>query len=294
VHRGIVGLAILGAVLLRPAPGAPAQAGPAAPELDVVVRTSLLTTPEHLKAYKAALQKLAEKCFGGLVVPGGREPDATPKDGLARYRLTIEHKGTVAVGSVPEVAKGRGDQYVGVGQLETKQKGEFLFRLGRWSGSAYPAVDTWSSTYGASHFLMVDRDTPPEATAEIRSNALLLAMPDAVTRGILDHILPVRLAGTAGDPGKNQAVKVSVENKSLWPLRKLAVTVTWSDLAQPRRYRYQAELLYEGRLAPGKQAVLVGTGTLLPAEYQWEYDLPAEIKAEPTFEPLGLAAQEGK
>ncbi|MBE3070208.1 MAG: hypothetical protein IMZ66_08215, partial [Planctomycetes bacterium] len=69
---GVVAAARLtGAAPAAPlAPAPPTLAPPA--QVDVVVRTSLITSPEHLKAYKADMLKRAAKCFGGLVaaVPG--------------------------------------------------------------------------------------------------------------------------------------------------------------------------------------------------------------------------------
>jgi len=226
--------------------------------------------------------------------PGKAPADKPAADGAVPYRLFIDHKGSVEVAPAPAGAKGPDDRYAGIDKLEARQKGEFSFRLAKWSGSAYPSVDAWSSTFSTANVLMVPHDLPPEHVAEVRDDALMLAMPEAVTRAILDHVLPIRLAETGTGAGKTQTLKVEVENRLLWPLRRLGLKVGWSDAAQPRKFRYEAALVYEGRLMPGQRTVVSGAGALVPAEFQWEYDMPVSIEAEPTFEPSARPAASGK
>ncbi|KPJ71117.1 MAG: hypothetical protein AMS14_09530 [Planctomycetes bacterium DG_20] len=277
--------------LAAPAAAAPAAAAPVA-ELDVVVDTNLRVTPEYRQAYLETMLELARGCLGGLVLPQKRDPAAPASDGAARYRLFIRHQGTVEVEQTASPAQTVGPGPGSILKLTARQKGKFIFRLAQWSGSAYPALDTWSSEFEAAHVLPVPRDATAEDMVFLRNEALLTAMPDAVSRGILDRILPIRLTGTSGEPGKPKAYTVTVENRSRWALRKLAVEVIWCEQAGMKRYRYCAEPRYDGWLAPGKKAELKGTAPLAPSLLAWDYTLPVQITARPTFVPGGPGAAE--
>jgi len=272
---------------------APPAGGPGA-ELDVMVDTNLRVSAEHRKAYLERMLELARGCLGGLVPPRVRDPATSPPEGAARYRLFIRHQGTVRVEQTASPAQTVGPAPAGVMKLTARQKGKFIFRLAKWTGSGYPTLDTWSSEFGTAHVVPV----APGATADdmtfLRNEALLAAMPDAVSRGILDRILPIRLAATSGDPGKPKAYTVTVENRSRWPLRKLKIEMVWCEQAGKNRYRYCAEPQYDGLLAPGKKAELKGTAGLAPSPLAWDYTLPIQTMATPTFAPAAPGVAEPK
>jgi len=285
-------LPLLAGLAVRSA-AAPAAAEPA-PELDVVVETNLRETAEHRKAYLETMLELARGALGGLVCPRMRDPATPPTDGAARYRLFIRYQGTVEVQQNASPAKTVGHAPAGVWKLVARQKGKFIFRLAKWTGARYPTLDHWSSESATSHVLPVPANVTTDDMVYIRNEALLTAMPEAVSRGILDRILPIQLAETSGDPGKPKAYTVTVENRSGWALRKLAVDVVWCEQAGKNRYRYYAEPRYEGLLAPGKKIELKGTAALAPSPLAWDYSLPTQIRATPTFVPGRLDAAEAK
>jgi len=272
---------------------APAAAAKVA-ELDIAVETNLRVTAEHRKAYLTTMLELARECLGGLVPPQMRDPATPPADGAARYRLFIRHQGTVRVEETASPAQTVGRTPGVIMKLTARQKGKFIFRLAKWTGSGYPTLDTWSSEFGTAHVVPVPSDATADDMAFLRNEALLTAMPDAVSRGILDRILPIRLAATSGQAGKPKAYTVTVENRSRWPLRQLKVEVVWCEQARGHRYRYYAEPRYDGLLAPGKTTELKGTATLAPSPLAWDYTLPTQIRAMPTFAAAGPDAAAGK
>ncbi len=272
---------------------APPAGAPMA-ELDVAIETNLRETAEHRKAYLKTMLELARGALGGLVSPRMRDAATPPGDGAARYRLFIRHQGTVEVEQNASPAKTVGPAPAGVRKLLARQKGKFIFRLAKWTGARYPTLDQWSSEFATSHVLPIPANVTTEDMAYLRNEALLTAMPDAVSRGILDRILPIQLARTSGDPGKPKACTVTVENRSRWGLWKLAVEVIWCEQAGENRRRYRAEPQYEGLLAPARKIELKGTAAPSPSPLAWDYHLPAQITATPTFVPGGFDAAEGK
>jgi len=280
---GAVLLSLLASLSVRSV-AAPAAGGPAA-ELDVVVDTNLRVTAEHRKAYLERMLELARGSLGGLVPTQMHDPATPPPDGAARYRLFIRHQGTVQVEQTASPAQTVGPAPGSIMKLTARQKGKFIFRLAKWTGSAYPTLDTWSSEFGTAHVVPVSADATADDMTFLRNEALLAAMPDAVSRGILDRMLPIRLAETSGDPGKTKAYTITVENRSRWPLRKLKIEMVWCEQAGGNRYRYCAEPQYDGLLAPGKKVELKGTARLAPSPLAWDYTLPIQTMATPTFAP---------
>ena len=277
--------ALAALALLTGAPAVMAQNAPAGPELDVVVETNLRETPKHRAAYLAAMLANARKCLGGLVAETAPDPATPPPDGAAPYRLFIQHHGKVEVDQTSSAAKGAAGAADGVGRLLARQRGTFLFRLAKWSGSAYPTEDQWTSEFATSHFLAIPPGASADNMVEYRNEALMLAMPHAMMSALLDHVLPIRVTETAGESGSAKTYRILVENRSRWSLRKLAVRVIWCEKAGQNRYRYRAEARYDGLLAPGKKVELAGTAALAPSEFVWEYELPTQIEAVPTFVP---------
>jgi len=266
-----------------------ASAAPAAPaaEVDVVVDTGLLTPPDHRQSYLESMRAYARECLGGLVPPEPHPAGTPPRAGAARYRLFVEHRGKVEVDAVAAPAELVGENQGEARQWITRQKGTIRFRLGRWDGSGYPTVDQWSSTFQTEHFLPMPADASVEERAQYQRAARNLATPEGVKSGILDRLLPVKLAKTAGKPGSPQAMTLAVTNRSRWTLTHLDIAVTWCAVGEKDRHRYQGEVTFDGRLEPGAQVELKGVAEPAPSIFGWEYTLPTQIEARPVFEPGG-------
>jgi hypothetical protein len=265
---------------------APAPASPKA-ELDVVVETGLLTPAEHRQSYLETMLEYARECLGGLVPKEPHPAGSSPPPGAARYRLFIEHRGKVEVDAMAAPAELVGQKGDDARQWITRQKGQIRFRLGRWDGTAYPTVDQWSSTFQTEHFLPMPADASIDERVQYQRVARNLATPEGVKSGILNHLLPIKLAETSGSPGSPQDVTLSVTNRSRWALRALDVTITWCVPGKDRRYRYLGEVSYTGRLEPGAQTELKGVAERHPSIFAWEYSLPPQIEARPVFVPEG-------
>jgi hypothetical protein len=278
------------AAILCAARSSSGEAAPAATpqaELDVVVETGLLTPAEHRDAYLETMLEYARQCLGGLVPKEPHPAGSSPAAGAARYRLFIEHRGKVEVDAMAAPAELVGQTGEDARQWITRQKGEMRFRLGRWDGTAYPTVDQWSSTFQTEHFLPMPADASLDERAQYQRVARNLATPEGVKSGILNHLLPIQLAGTSGKPGSPQDFTLSVANRSRWALRTLNVTITWSAPGKDRRYRYTGEVSYKGRLEPGARMELKGVAEHDPSMFAWEYSLPPQIEARPVFAPGG-------
>jgi hypothetical protein len=293
-RRIVMALALAAAGLASRAAGGavPSTAAPRA-EVDVVVETGLLTTPEHRKEYLATMLEYARGCLAGLVPPKGHDPATEPPPGAARYRLFIEHRGKVEVGAAGP-AELRGD-LAGEAALQwiTRQEGVFRFRLARWDGAAYPTVDQWSSTYRTEHFLPMPADASPDDQAQYRRIALELATPEAVKGGILRRLVPVTLADSSGTPGSAQKFTLRVRNASRWPIARVGVTAVWcvKDEEGGKQYRYLAEASHDGRIEPGGQVDLKGMAERDPSPFAWEYAQPTQIDVRPVFAPAGDGAK---
>lgn len=133
-------------------------------DLDIVVRTDLTTSKEHAAAYLQSLRSEAENAYQGLNVKV-YEDDAKAKDGEARYRLTIDHKGTVKLGNALTVRSGfpksdiksfvngkRVTIVVGTDfkhhqstwYLAASHKGTLAFKFQKWDGATYKTLESFT------------------------------------------------------------------------------------------------------------------------------------------------------
>ena len=255
-------------------------------EVDVVVDTGLLTPAEHRQSYLETMLTYARQCLGGLVPKEPHPVDTSPAPGASRHRLFIEHRGKVEVDAMAApadlVGEAAGED---ARQWITRQKGVFRFRLGRWDGTGYPTVDQWTSTFATEHFLPMPADASIDERAQYQRVARNLATPEGVKSGILDHLLPIELAGTTGNPGATQTFTLAVTNRSRWAIKHLDVSVTWCAGENDARHRYQGKATFDGALKPGARTELKGTAEPDPSIFAWEYTLPTQIDARPVFVP---------
>ena len=133
-------------------------------DLDIVVTTNLTTPKEHIAAYTQSLRSEAENVYHGLNVKV-YENDEKAMDGAGRYRLIIDHKGTVTLGNALTVRSGfpksdvksfvNGKQlkivvgtdfkyYQSVWFLSASHKGTLAFKFQQWDGKAYKTLESWS------------------------------------------------------------------------------------------------------------------------------------------------------
>jgi len=299
----VVLAAALGGIVATARPEVPWQQGPAQkaapglgaddkPELDIVAKTSLRVAPPHTEAYVAAMRAGAEMCLGGLVDPGA--PAGAPADGAARYRLLIEYAGTVkvanAVSNEPATASGASALVGRAVDVEgsfllSKQTGNFRFQLAKWSGTKYVPVENWAAPYADTYYHPVDKSVSNKEMGPYRSAALMKTLPDGLADALVGRLLPIRIVKSSGSPGTGQAVTVSVQNRSPWPLKKLDARLEWSDERSKGRYRYEVEVAHSGLLMPGKQVILTGKGKPVEAVWRWQIQQPARLQAAPVFDP---------
>ena len=133
-------------------------------DLDIVVLTNLATSKEHAAAYVQSLRSEAERVYQGLNVKV-YEDDEKAQEGAARYRLTIDHKGTVTLGNALTVRSGfpksdiktfvngnRVNIVVGtdykyhqsIWYLPAAHKGTLAFKFQQWDGKAYKTLESWT------------------------------------------------------------------------------------------------------------------------------------------------------
>lgn len=255
------------------------------PEVDVLVETNLRIAPEHTEKYKSLLGTYARQCLGGLAAKPRKDAPAQPEDGAAYYRLAVAHAGSIVVANSPKIDRAADRSDGSVRYLLARQKGRFQFDLTRWTGKAYESVDKWTSDFSTVHYTPVSPDMTRSDIPKWRKEALMRAYPNAVKDGILEHILPIKVVRTFGQPGGTQSLVVALANESLWPLKTVKIVILWPKQHGKEAYRYRAELNYSGLLMPTEKTTLRGKGTVMAGAYRYELAMPMQITATPTFDP---------
>jgi hypothetical protein len=270
-------LAILGAQTL---PAADAPVEPTA-EIDVVAKSGLRMAPGHTQAFDEAMRRNAEQCLAGVVDTSGK---VDPPDGAARYRLQIQYAGTIAMGNATSSEPVLDDKdYVGI-FLKSQEKGAYKYTLLKWAGTKYTTVESWGSNVARLHYYPLPERVNNREVVAYREKALMEIMPIDEGPGLLSRLLPIRLAGETGVPGGEKAITVTVQNKSMWPLKQLSCTLEWPDSRARGRYRYRGDVVYNGLLMPGEQTTLKGKGMMTPARFKWEFEQPMSIDAHPVWD----------
>jgi len=252
----------------------PDQQGPV--EIDIVITTRLNTTKEHVAAFRESLRKGAEKAFDSLK-PTIYGEEQKPNDGAARFRLMIEHKGTVVVGNalIPMRSRNPGGDDNVSWQVQTGQDGEIAFRFLQWEGGKYKPLGGWSIPAGqdapggrievATDEVAAGRALPrqmPLTIPEARAKALEKLLPRDIMQPLLDGLLKVEMlqadAQEEGDRVKG-AAEVVLTNVSPWPVEKASIAVEWT--VGPREaLRITVEHRFEKPLATRQDARFSGTG----------------------------------
>jgi len=159
-------LVIFGVWVALPHATATALVQKAEYDLDIVATTNLATSKEHAAAYLQGLMSEADHAFAGLSVKT-YDAGEVPKDGTARHRLVLDHKGTVTLGSTLTSRVGfpksdiksfvngkRLDIVIGTDFkhhqtlwfLPAKHTGTIAFKFQQWDGAAYKTLESWSIT----------------------------------------------------------------------------------------------------------------------------------------------------
>ncbi|MEX2214757.1 MAG: hypothetical protein WD768_11545 [Phycisphaeraceae bacterium] len=137
--------------------------------LDIVVRTTLKTTAEHEAAYRQELGSLIETAMGDLS-PRSYEADEQPKDGAAKYRLLVEHDGTITLGNSLSTSHGNpvldvqnlangikvtkdNSRWESHWFLKVQERGRVTYTIQEWTGSAYRKLSAWSANFPTSPVL---------------------------------------------------------------------------------------------------------------------------------------------
>jgi len=234
VHRRTaVKILLVWLALVAPAPFLNAVWGKNRSELDIVVTTNLQTGKEHTTAYLDRLRQEAVTAFHGLNPRSygsrkrkgdGDEPEE-PQDGAARFRLVVEHKGTVVAADTPTVKSGHPvvkfemngtvskttydiSKYITTWSINAQQKGTLHFRLMKWEDNKYRVLDTWTKPVtdalmggGTASASDVQRATDgpqkgvgpcPVKTSELRQQAIMNVMPGPFRSGITSRLVTVK------------------------------------------------------------------------------------------------------
>lgn len=283
---------LVGLLLVPPAPAAD-------PVLDIVVTSSLSTTKEHATSYRGSLHQDVQAVFKSLEPPGELDDGKAPPDGAARYRLFIEHKGTVSVGDAlktfgehPIKSELVGNKIV-VGPDRTKyvttwclpytHTGTAAFRLAEWKAGKYQPVLSWSATVpdpndglgrkGLLDVATLNQDAAkaplnfkpafPKKLEEARTEALNSLLPGELREAVCQALVPGRI-GKVKPAGDDVAAELTFQNKSPWPVAKVKVSV----LAMGNRLigNEESELEFSPPLAPGKSGTATLTGMVTPTD----------------------------
>jgi hypothetical protein len=241
------------------APFAVALAAAQEPEydIDIIASTNLAVTKEHTAAFIRGLVSEVDDCYVGLKVRT-YESDEKPKDGAARFRLALEHRGTVAIGNsltsrggfpksdIKSFVNGkRLDIVVGtdfkyhqtIWLIAASQKGTIGLKFQKWDGSAYKTLDSWSvpspdcSDLAESKGLLIVADLVQDGTkAKIDLKPKAPKTLEQAKNEALMRVLPGEFSnsiyahfakGTIQKlkGGEGTAeVEFMIENKSPWPL----------------------------------------------------------------------------
>lgn len=229
-------------------------------ELEIVVATNA----EPKVFAMACLQEVAAQTASALSSLSPLTPaDGKAKDGAARYRLLIEHKGTATVGkalnlknSYPrtkmETVKKGNELIVRIMPYKThyrcdwylaaRQKGTLTFTLLKWEDAAFKAVDTWTIP-------TVDREAirefpgwaPVASLIQDGTKMKIELVPECPVTleqardeaygqcepGPFENAFAARWVkgkfGKLTPKGGEVAYEVIVENKSPWPLSQVFV-----------------------------------------------------------------------
>jgi hypothetical protein len=235
-------------------------------ELEIVV-----TTNAETQAFaKACLQEIAGQTASALSsLSPLTAANGKAKDGAARYRLLIEHKGTAIVGKTWTVKSSfprtkqetikKGNQLIVRTVLDkryfqtwwylpAKQKGTLTFTLLKWEEGAFKSVDTWTiATVDREALRELPGRAPVASLYQDETKAKINFLPECPITpdqardqafaqcepGPFENAFAARwVKGRFGKlTAKDGEVvyEVLVQNKSPWPLSRVFVESTNKD-----------------------------------------------------------------
>ena len=268
-------------------------------ELDLVVSTTLKSTDEHIAKYLDALTTSAASQLSSLD-PQTYDADNKPRDGAARFRLIVEHKGTVTVGgSLQQVANGHPVVNVEVGDksikttvdkahwrtvwaMKASQKGTITFKLLQWQDKSYKSLSTWSvpvrdmlPSEGTVIVGSVEQSTAgafernpkcPVTLAEAKQTALGHLMPDDLGKDLIAGLVQAKVTRTvinkqAGTFPLMQDASVEVAISNGSPWPIKNMTIIVSWTEKGQMWTTHWDHPFDPALKAGGSATLKHTGT---------------------------------
>lgn len=201
----------------------PATAADDTPWVDVVVTTNL-DTGAHARRYVQAMSQSVALALEGLdPVTYDNDDDVParkPAEGAARFRLVVEHRGTIVLGRVQRVANGfrfvdgaiEGNvirrtidkaHWDSIWGMTASHRGTVAFKLLAWDGRSYKTLASWNAnirnadpeagtgsvTVARVSQATADKYDPnprcPITEAEAREAGLAKLMPDSLALDVL-------------------------------------------------------------------------------------------------------------
>jgi hypothetical protein len=237
-------------------------------ELDIVVTSKVEASKAFVKNSIPLISDQARSALYGL--DGVDASDGKAKDGAARHRLFIEHKGTVTVGNklVPRSGFPKTKQetvkngnstvvkifpdpthYHTVWLLPVKQTTTLTFSLQKWEDGAYKALDTWTYTVPNHEViekgglapvaeLVQDGTKPgfklnpdcPRTLEQAREEGFLQGLPGEFGQVIASRWVKGKFDKITKKSESEVDYGVTIENKSPWPLAQVHVESTDKDV----------------------------------------------------------------
>ena len=264
---GTLPLLLAMAGILLPAAAGAEEA--AAPELDIAVTSKLNASPEYCAECAAKLCHEAGCCFRGLNAvpapekpktaarpPAGATPPPPDEKAAAKYRLQIDHSGSITLGNITSTLLQYPDSHsstiVPVAMrtwfMDAQCKATLQFSLLRRDGVKYTVLDKWSApapkgeSAPAGTQVEIARFTgvankvggaqlpiSPEEAAKTAQRAFLPGNPSSL---ILSHLFSIAAAAAPkpanGDPvPEGLTLEITIENKSPWPVKEIEAVLSW-------------------------------------------------------------------
>lgn len=203
------------------------------PLVDVVVKSNL-DTGLHARLYVQAISQSVSAALDGLNPVTYGEDENAPSDkaanGAAKFRLLVEHRGTISLGAVQRVTNDykfiegaiQGNvirrtidkaHWESAWAIKVAHRGTVEFKLLAWNGGSYNILSSWNTNIRNAYFeanagsvtvagmsqptnTKFDRNPRcPVTEAEAKAIALEKMMPDNLAPDVLAHLVQATLKG---------------------------------------------------------------------------------------------------
>lgn len=281
-------------------------------ELDVVATTNVKNSEAFVKACLLEIFGQTSSALSSLSPVDASNGKAN--DGAARYRLLIDHKGTVEVGKKLTVQSSfprKKEETVKIGKAEivrtvpdktyylsnwflpVKQKATLTFKLLKWEDGAYQSLDAWTIPVayreavvgGLAPVARLEQDAAkgkidllpecPISPDEARDEAFAQCEPGPFENAFAARWVKGKFGKLTLNEGEVQ-YEVAVENKSPWPLSQIFVE------SATKGQELTGYVEFKPPVAPGKSGK--GNGSCFVAEPPAK-KAPALRVTEARFEP---------